>query len=203
MHIWIICYHKGNHFPTWRVFIQDSQSLPLITASIFLWICASEVNAPKSAFSTAAPWMVLSQRHSCLSCSLCGLPGNAHKTLFVCFSGGRASAHALKCIFYSCCTISFQVFSLLAHFYTSWWPHHHHIKHDLKKEKTGGGWILVLPILPSLLLPARLPAFPSSLPTSVTQQKPTSEKLTKEMFHKKKFHGTLFLTHAHTHKRQL
>lgn len=131
--------------------------------------------------------------------ALCaGYQGMPTESLFVCFSGGRASAHGPKCIFCSCCTISFQVSNLLAHFCTSWWPHHHHIKHDLKKEKTGGGSILVLPILPSLFLPTRLPSFPSSLPTSVTQQKPTSEKLTKEMFHKKKFRGTLSLTHTHT-----
>lgn len=74
-----VMINKGNNFPTRRIFIQDSQSLSLITVSIFLWICVGEVNAPKSAFSTAAPWMVLSQRHSCLSSSLCGLPGNDHR----------------------------------------------------------------------------------------------------------------------------
>lgn len=136
--------------------------------------------------------------------ALCaGYQGMTTESLFVRLSGERASAHALKCIFYSCCTVSFQVLNLLAHFYTSWWPHHHHIKHDLKKEKTGGGSVLVLPILPSLLLPTRLASFSSSLPTSVTQQKPTSEKLTKEMFHKKKFRGTLSLTHRYTQKAAL
>lgn len=42
----------------------------------------------------------------------------------------------------------------------------------------------------ALLLP--LPS-----PTSVTQQKATSEKLTREMPHKKTFHGTLSPTHTH------
>lgn len=152
---------------------------------------------PQNQHFPQQPYGWCSAKGTAVWAALCaGYQGMTTESLFVCSSGGRDSAHALKCIFYSCCTISFQVLNLLAHFYASWWPHHHHIKHDLKKEKTGGGSVLMLPILLSLLLPTRLPSFSSSLPTSVTQQKPPREKLTKKMFHKKKSHGTLSLTHT-------
>lgn len=146
--------------------------------------------------------MVSSWGHSCLNSSLCGLPGNAHrKPVCVLYWGnwgrrGGASLHALKCVFYSCCTISFHILNLLAHFYAPCWPHHHHIKHDLKKEKTGGGSILVLPILLSLLLPSRLPSFSSSLPHFSYPTKSNKWKTNQGSVAQKKFHGTLSPTHA-------
>lgn len=195
--------NKINHFLRCCIFIQDSESLPLIIVGIFCWIWAREVKAQTPAFSAAARGWCLAEGTAVWTALCASYQGMPTESLFVCFTegtgGGGASLRALKCVFHSCCTISFHILNLLAHFYAPCWPHHHHIKHDFKKEKTGGGSILVLPVLPSLLLPTRLPSFSSSLPHFSYPTKSNKWKTNQGSVAQK---NSMAPFPRHTHKRQ-
>lgn len=106
--------NKINHFLRCCIFIQDSESLPLIIVGIFCWIWAREVKAQTPAFSAAARGWCLAEGTAVWTALCASYQGMPTESLFVCFTEGTGGGGG----FFTCIEMCFplMLYNLLPHF---------------------------------------------------------------------------------------